>query len=84
MVTQEKINRILWQSRRGMLELDLILVPFVRDHYPQLSPDDQRKYEVLLTCEDQDLFAWFMQKDSPESDELKEIVRLILDTRPQV
>ena len=33
---QEKIdhNRAIWHSRRGMLELDLVLEPFVKLRYP--------------------------------------------------
>ena len=43
-------NRLLWASRRGMLELDLILTPFVENVYDTLSKDDQLRFEVLLEC----------------------------------
>ena len=29
MVEQVELNRLFWHSRRGMLELDVLLVPFV-------------------------------------------------------
>jgi antitoxin CptB len=48
-------NRLLWASRRGMLELDLILAPFVKDVYDSLEEDDKLRFEVLLECEDQTL-----------------------------
>ena len=53
-------NRLVWASRRGMLELDLILSPFVENVYDSLTEDDQLRFEVLLECEDQTLFMWFM------------------------
>ena len=46
-------NRLVWASRRGMLELDLILAPFVENVYDSLTEDDQLRFEVLLECEDQ-------------------------------
>ena len=55
-------NRLLWASRRGMLELDLILAPFVEDVYDSLEEDDKLRFEVLLKSEDQTLFMWFMQR----------------------
>ena len=41
-------NRLVWASRRGMLELDLILAPFVENVYDSLTEDDQLRFEVLL------------------------------------
>lgn len=73
-------NRLCWHSRRGMLELDLVLGPFVREHYPQLSVADQARYRRLLECEDQDMFAWFLGREQPQDEELVEIVNKILAT----
>lgn len=75
-----ELNRLRWAARRGMLELDLILSPFVEHGYSDLSPEDQQKFERLLECEDQDLFNWFLNKATPESDEMKAIVNLVLNS----
>lgn len=78
-------NRIYWASRRGMLELDLVLMPYARDVYPTLSAQDQRAYQQLLDAEDTDLFAWFLQKSVPEDVVLADIVAKVLHfarTRP--
>jgi len=53
-------KRLMWHCRRGMLELDVLLLPFCRDHYLQLSETDQQKFRNLIDCEDPELFAWFM------------------------
>lgn len=77
-LTIDDLNRIYWHSRRGMLELDLILMPFVEKHYPKLSVEDQHRYIRLLACEDQDLFGWFLQHKQPEESALQDIVALVL------
>lgn len=70
-------NRLKWASRRGMLELDLILIPFVEKAYPSLSSEDQALYTELLECEDQDMFAWFLQRQEPEDERLRRIVGIV-------
>ncbi len=78
-VSDEEINRMRWASRRGMLELDLVLEPFVMARYAGLDELDRRRFQQLMRCEDQDLFAWFMQRERPDDEELGAIVRKVLD-----
>jgi antitoxin CptB len=70
-------NRLFWGSRRGMLELDLILMPFVDNVYPTLDPSDQLLYQQLLEEQDQDMFAWFLKRQDPEDPQLQRIVQII-------
>lgn len=72
-------NRLWWGSRRGMLELDLILMPFLEKIYPTLSRDEQALYGQLLACEDQDMFAWFLHRQQPEDPAIRHIVDIIRD-----
>lgn len=74
-------NRLLWASRRGMLELDLILTPFVENVYDTLCEDDQLRFEILLECEDQTLFMWFMQRENPSDPNMERIINIIRDSR---
>jgi len=78
MFTDTDYKRIYWHSRRGMLELDLVLVPFVENRLRQLAPDDQALYVQLLESEDTDLFRWFLRAERPDDPELARIVALIL------
>ncbi|MDH0748542.1 succinate dehydrogenase assembly factor 2 [Pseudomonas sp. GD03842] len=79
MVEEIELNRLFWHSRRGMLELDVLLVPFVKEVYPSLNDVDRALYRRLLECEDQDMFVWFMQRGESEDAELQRMVRMILD-----
>lgn len=79
MVDQTELNRLFWHSRRGMLELDVLLVPFAQEVYAGLDAEDQRRYRKLLACEDQDLFGWFMEREEPADEDLRRMVRMILD-----
>ena len=61
-----------------MLELDLILVPFARQSYPTLDADDRRRYARLLEQEDTDIFRWLLRAETPQDEDLRRIVQLIL------
>ena len=71
-------RRMCWASRRGMLELDLILEPFVREQYPDLDALDRQRYRRLMGCQDQELFTWFLSREMPGDGELAAIVDRIL------
>lgn len=72
-------KRLYWHSRRGMWELDLLLVPFLEHRYDNLDPDDQAAYRALLDEEDQDLFVWLMRRDWPENPVRRRIVKMIVE-----
>ncbi len=79
MVTEAEYKRLRWASRRGMLELDLILVPFVENCFRDLSTEDQQRYIRLVECEDTELFAWFLGRQLPDDQPLRAIVTQILE-----
>ncbi|GEK10943.1 succinate dehydrogenase assembly factor 2 [Pseudoalteromonas sp. McH1-7] len=70
--------RVKWACRRGMLELDVILGPFVDEAYDALSDEGKYVFQRLVTCEDPDLFAWFMGHEVCPDPELKSMVTFIL------
>ena len=71
-------QKIFWHSRRGMLELDLLLVPFTHEVFDDLTNDEQLLYRGLLQLEDQDIYALLMRSDNPESGKNQPITSKIL------
>ena len=67
MVEQVELNRLFWHSRRGMLELDVLLVPFVQEVYPHLNQVDRDLYVRLLTCEDRTCSAGSWSAANPKT-----------------
>lgn len=75
------MNRLSWASRRGMLELDLMFLPFLKKVYPTLELKDQMRYWKLLECEDQDLWNWLLNRETSSNPELQKIIDIIRKTR---
>ena len=70
--------RLRWACRRGMLELDVLFMPFVEEAYDDLSDQNKATFERLLEGQDPELFAWFMGHEICEDQELNAMVQLIL------
>jgi len=73
-----ELKKMYWHSRRGMLELDLILVPFAESVLPGLPETMQRSYADLLREEDQDLFQWLVKKQPVPDARLQPIIDTVL------
>lgn len=68
------VNRLIWRSRRGLLELDLLLPPFIRSEGPHFTAEQCAHYGRLLDCEDQDIWAWLQGSSDPPDHQLAAIV----------
>jgi antitoxin CptB len=61
-----------------MLEIDVLLMPFVDEAYDNLPEKEKLTFERLLECQDPELFAWFMGHEVCEDKELNALVQFIL------
>ena len=73
------VRRTVWRSRRGLLELDLLLPPFARARYRELDEHQRATYRALLDCEDTDIWAWLQRRSTPDDPELAQLVDAILE-----
>ena len=69
--------RLEWDCRRGMLELDKIIMPFYKQSFEQLSDKQKAVFIRLLACSDLQLFSWFFNRVAAPDDELQEMVEYI-------
>ncbi len=61
-----ELDRIRWQCRRGMLELDLVLNRFLESDLENLGVEQMQVFKELLDEADTRLLAWVMaQEEAP-------------------
>jgi antitoxin CptB len=77
MINSLKKAKLKWHCRRGMLELDLILIPFVENYLDKMSEVQIAAFADLLNCTDQELYRWLMGHEQPQDKELRNIVEFI-------
>mgnify|MGYP002656254250 FL=1 len=75
----EKYNklRIEWDCRRGMLELDKIIMPFYLKHFDELTDDKKDIFIRSLASTDLQLFSWFFNLAKSQDVELQMMVEYI-------
>ena len=69
-------DRIRWQCRRGLLELDLVLAKFLDRHLEDLSPGRLAAFKRLLDYPDNDLWDLVTGKMAPPDAESAQIIKL--------
>ena len=69
-------DRIRWQCRRGLLELDLVLAKFLDCHLETLSPVRLAAFKRLLDYPDNDLWDLVSGKITPPDAESAQIIKL--------
>jgi antitoxin CptB len=58
-------ERLVWRCRRGMRELDLMLLRWLEQRYEDASPAQRAQFEALLDLPDPQLAAWLLQGAAP-------------------
>ncbi|HXH55487.1 MAG TPA: succinate dehydrogenase assembly factor 2 [Gammaproteobacteria bacterium] len=74
---------IRWQCRRGMLELDMLLLPFFDTIYETLAVEQKKAFIDLLAFPDQEIYAFLIARQIPDSLTLKSIVQSIREFSQQ-
>jgi len=78
-LSEDDKKKLRWRSRRGMLELDLLLIPFFDEVFDHLEEEEQNTYVKLLEQDDPDLLSWFNRKESPEDKAMAALINQILE-----
>lgn len=69
--------KLIWNCRRGMLELDLMLSRFIEARLNQLSAEDRVVFARLLDYSDPDLYAYLTGQATPSDLEIMHFVTYI-------
>ncbi len=77
MITPQIKAKLIWNCRRGMLELDLMLTRFMTKHVDTLTDAQITVVEKLLSASDPELYVWLVGQELPLDQELAEIVAFI-------
>jgi antitoxin CptB len=73
-----ELRRLRWRCRRGMRELDQLMLRYLDGRWPQADESERSVFLRLLDSEDDKLWRWFMGREDPEDAELASIVQRII------
>ncbi|EER46163.1 hypothetical protein AM305_02953 [Actinobacillus minor NM305] len=74
-----EINRfkLEWACRRGMRELDKMIMPFYQNHFESLTEAQQQTFAEMLTYPDPELFRWVMHQLPAPTQKMTDLIELM-------
>jgi len=72
-------SRLRWRCRRGMRELDVLLVRYLERDYRDAAEVEREAFARLLEMPDPDLFGYLVGRLEPAEEPLRDVVTRIRD-----
>ena len=72
-------SRLRWQCRRGMRELDELLIRYLESRYPIADDDEKAAFRTVLELPDPELNGYLLQRQTPSSESAANVIKLILN-----
>lgn len=73
---QERLRRLRWRCRRGLLELDVWLARFADAQLNALTAEECAAFEALLAEADSDLLAWLQGRQAAPAGHARMLARI--------
>ena len=74
----ENLSRLRWRCRRGMQELDLLLMRYVERDYPFAAAEHRAAFESLLTLQDPEILELLTGRVVSEDSPTQHVVERLL------
>ncbi|MDJ0711989.1 MAG: succinate dehydrogenase assembly factor 2 [Woeseiaceae bacterium] len=71
-------SRLRWQCRRGMRELDELLVRYLDEFYAKDSEADKAAFRAVLALSDPELNGYLLQRQTPDAEPIARVIDRIL------
>jgi antitoxin CptB len=71
-------SRLRWQCRRGMRELDELLLRYLENHYVDADAREKAAFSAVLDLADPELNAYLLQRQTPASESIARVIQRIL------
>lgn len=82
MSEDDELKRLRWRCRRGMRELDQLMLRYLDRVWAQDSEAQRGVFLQLLDCEDDRLWRWFMGHEIPDDVQIATLVQRIRQLPP--
>ncbi|HXH04400.1 MAG TPA: succinate dehydrogenase assembly factor 2 [Candidatus Competibacteraceae bacterium] len=70
-------SKLIWRCRRGMKELDVLLLAYLERHYDGASAAERQAFHHLLELQDPQLYAYLIGREIPTDEVVRRVVECI-------
>ncbi len=79
MTTPDELRRLRWHCRRGMKELDLVMLRILDAVVASASATDLAAFQRLLAIEDPEIWRWVIGKELAPDPEIRRLIAVACD-----
>ena len=72
--------RLRWLCRRGMKELDLLMLHYLERSYPHASALDQQAFETILQMPDPELYELILGRSESEDESIAKVIATLRES----
>ena len=76
--TPEFLHKLRWRCRRGMQELDLLMLAFLDRHFETADPNLQQAYLDILAMQDPDIFHLLTGRSTSDDENVQQVIKILL------
>ena len=84
MLEKKQLYKIYSNCRRGMLELDIILINFIEKEYLNLDKKELDEFIHLLNESDHNLYDWIIKNNNNYDKNLEIIIKKIKENKKRM
>lgn len=72
------LSKLRWQCRRGMRELDVLLISYLEAQYEQAGAGEKAAFRAFLELSDPEMMGYLLRNEAPPA-VFADVVATILD-----
>jgi antitoxin CptB len=76
---RHELGKLRWRCRRGMKELDVLLMRYMERHYATASHAQQQAFRGLLEAPDPLIYAYCLGRRTPPTPALSSLIESITE-----
>jgi antitoxin CptB len=76
-ITPAELGRLRWRCRRGMRELDVLLLRYLERDWPAAGPAERAAFRDLLEWQDPEVNALLLGRLEPEEEALARVLECL-------
>ncbi|WP_206202927.1 succinate dehydrogenase assembly factor 2 [Thioalkalivibrio sp. XN8] len=76
-MTPGELGRLRWRCRRGMRELDVLLMRYMERDWPQAGAAERAAFAALLEWQDPEIHALLTDRLAPDSEALASVLECL-------
>lgn len=71
---EREFSRLRWRCRRGMREIEELLVGYLEHDYLASSPAERAAFEQLLELQDPEILGYLVGRHTPPEEALQRVI----------